>query len=1142
MEQQPAAEVESLLKLHKDKPMHGIFYKHQEEHGLSQQLTFSFLRSSGLKSETEGFIMACQDGVFNTLVYRSRVMGINVPDARCRACRQVPETLMHLLSACRTYSGMAYVHRHNATLRVLYYHLRHSYGIAETPVLPYAPGDVESVVKNERCRIYWNYSFPTLELVQGNKPDIVLLDHQQKTMFVIEFSAPAEVNIVSKEEEKRTKYQELLGQLRRLWPDYAVSLLVMVIGSLGGMRNTLHCAQYRNNNNKANFINNQRRLWVRRLNSPEPQTQTEQPTAHNPAADVLPVQPATTKAGKPGQRLQWTTEMNKSVMHCYYTATKLETISTGYRHELHRLFTLRYPHLSTRVTKQRLIDQKRVITKNKSLTPLELRAIKNLVANQMNTVQPNDSLSNEPITETQNFRNRNNQTPNTASTNTSIQSETNPEYEHTPVTADPTLTNVPSTPTHNQGITPPPSSTHSAEQVMKTQFNNRRGNNPANRDPHSPNNILDTTSNNLPSTTTQGQNITPPHSITQSAAQVMSTQFNKWCGTNPVLRDPLPRLIFKSNTKQILHAINANLIPQFLTNDSNLEDIHTVIYSAAATTLIRSEKQFYQKIKSNNQIAIIAPPSRQELTEFWGGLWSEPKTHNANAQWSRQEEEKHQHITEQGDVILTLDEIAKKLKHTHNWKCPGVNNVQNFWYKQFSTTHEMLTEQINRAIRQPNTLPKFLNQGITYIKPKNADTKNPANYRPITCLPTFYKIITATICRRIEQHLNAKQHLDRKTKRMYKTSQGCKEQLIIDSVVMKQARKEHRNLHTCFIDYKKAFDSFLTRTMETWRTNVHLKTQDGLIQTEELRIRRGIFQGSSPSSLWFCLCQNPLSNTLSNTDHGFNIRHQKVNQHKINHLLYMDDLKLYAATEVQLRELLRTTGVCTSDVRMEFAMSKCKALHINKGQWKNHPEQEIVAGQTLDNMDKNETYKYLGFNQSVKIDHTQVKGQLTQEFRDRLIRLLKTKLNSRNLTKAINTFAIPVLTYSFGIIKWSRTDIETIHILIQTQLTKHRMSHPNAQIKTLRLFFQSKQTNLHKAIVKANKHYTPLTLSCPSHAADAHNHIESQQGKINTWVQKALHSKHRYRVTQDHINEDQSSTWLQDGQLFPETEGFMLAI
>nr|CAH7765408.1 unnamed protein product [Callosobruchus chinensis] len=90
-------------------------------------------------------------------------------------------------------------------------------------------GDIESVVENERCRIYWNYSFPTLELVQTNKLDIVVLDHQQKTMFIIEFSAPAEMNIVSKEEEKRTKYQELLELLRRLCLDYAVSRLVMVI-------------------------------------------------------------------------------------------------------------------------------------------------------------------------------------------------------------------------------------------------------------------------------------------------------------------------------------------------------------------------------------------------------------------------------------------------------------------------------------------------------------------------------------------------------------------------------------------------------------------------------------------------------------------------------------------------------------------------------------------------------------------------------------------------------------------------------------------------------------------------------------------------------------------------------------------------
>ena len=150
--------------------MHGVFYKNIEDLGLSKRLTFAFLRSAGLKSETEGFIMACQDGVFNTLVYRRRVMGMEVPDVSCRACRRAPETVMHLLSACPTYAVSAYIQRHNAALRVLYYHLRHSYEIDETPVLPYAPGDIESVVGNEKCLIYWNYSFPTVRQIQANKP------------------------------------------------------------------------------------------------------------------------------------------------------------------------------------------------------------------------------------------------------------------------------------------------------------------------------------------------------------------------------------------------------------------------------------------------------------------------------------------------------------------------------------------------------------------------------------------------------------------------------------------------------------------------------------------------------------------------------------------------------------------------------------------------------------------------------------------------------------------------------------------------------------------------------------------------------------------------------------------------------------
>ncbi|KAJ8918522.1 hypothetical protein NQ315_015229 [Exocentrus adspersus] len=89
------AEQQRFLQDHTNKPHHGVFFRNIEEIGLSRKLTFAFLSSADLKSETEGFLLECQDGVINTLVYRSQFS--NVDDNRCRACRQQRETLMHIL-------------------------------------------------------------------------------------------------------------------------------------------------------------------------------------------------------------------------------------------------------------------------------------------------------------------------------------------------------------------------------------------------------------------------------------------------------------------------------------------------------------------------------------------------------------------------------------------------------------------------------------------------------------------------------------------------------------------------------------------------------------------------------------------------------------------------------------------------------------------------------------------------------------------------------------------------------------------------------------------------------------------------------------------------------------------------------------
>jgi hypothetical protein len=59
----------------------------------------------------------------------------------------------------------------------------------------------------------------------------------------------------------------------------------------------------------------------------------------------------------------------------------------------------------------------------------------------------------------------------------------------------------------------------------------------------------------------------------------------------------------------------------------------------------------------------------------------------------------------------------------------------------------------------------------------------------------------------IYDHCQKLNILNEEQKGCVKECFGCKEQLIIDTVIMEQVRKNNRNIYTAFIDYKKAYES-----------------------------------------------------------------------------------------------------------------------------------------------------------------------------------------------------------------------------------------------------------------------------------------------------------------------------------------------
>ncbi|CAB3233677.1 unnamed protein product [Arctia plantaginis] len=249
---------------------------------------------------------------------------------------------------------------------------------------------------------------------------------------------------------------------------------------------------------------------------------------------------------------------------------------------------------------------------------------------------------------------------------------------------------------------------------------------------------------------------------------------------------------------------------------------------------------------------------------------------------------------------------------------------------------------------------------------------------------------------------------------------------------------------------------------------------------------------------------------------------------------------------------------------MQFGVDKCKTHSINRGKTE-YNFYTLDTGEQIEPMDEHTTYKYLGFRQSRQIQQKQTKLELTQKFKARISQILRTQLNSRNTIKAINTYAIPVLIYSFGILAWSQSDLIKLQRTINTHMTTNRKHHPrsctqrltlprqdggrglidiqnlhNNLIDKLRKYFyaQAGQSNLHKFLTDIDKKLTPLNLN----DTNIQPKLLSKQQKIDLWAQKSLHGRHLADLSQTHVDRKASNEWLRRGELFPETEAFVIAI
>ena len=163
-----------------------------------------------------------------------------------------------------------------------------------------------------------------------------------------------------------------------------------------------------------------------------------------------------------------------------------------------------------------------------------------------------------------------------------------------------------------------------------------------------------------------------------------------------------------------------------------------------------------------------------------------------------------------------------------------------------------------------------------------------------------------------------------------------------------------------------------------------------------------------------------------------------------------------------------------------------------------------------------ESYKYLGLTEEDGIQHSSMTEKVRKECFRRVRSILRSELDARHRIDAINSLAIPVVTYSFTITNWTLTKIKKVVTKIRKLLTIQGMHHPKSDVN--RLYLPCKEGG--RGIVQ-------LELSLKTSIIAIDTYLNNTNGWVLKLAKKHEQNKRIYSITSDakkYLNEINLST------------------
>ena len=277
-----------------------------------------------------------------------------------------------------------------------------------------------------------------------------------------------------------------------------------------------------------------------------------------------------------------------------------------------------------------------------------------------------------------------------------------------------------------------------------------------------------------------------------------------------------------------------------------------------------------------------------------------------------------------------------------NNKSPGDDQITNEMIKCTNKEGIILLTKLFNTILSCGYFPKDWNYGLLRLIHKDGDTDDENNYRAITLNSCLGKLFCTILNQRLYTSLE-QENIFCKEQAGFRKNYRTTDQIFLLKNIIKKYISQNKYIYTCFVDFKKAFDSIWRKALvEKMRKlgingtflniveSIYNSTTNSIIYNDNISMafksNIGVKQGDTLSTTLFNLYINDLPNIFKFSDNNPVL----VGNTEISCLLFADDLIIMSTSGESLQKcLIKLEQYCTT-WKLEVNMKKTKIVIFNK--------------------------------------------------------------------------------------------------------------------------------------------------------------------------------------------------------------------